>query len=134
MSKKDKKFDTSINEKEFKIIVHHDDRYVMAVPLPSNYSPSGLHLFKDGLYHHYDVYNENGEKDRIYLNGFDNMQNLYVTSGNNHYKIETETNIKLLPVDKIPKLDYSISGNTLAVGSNAKGWVFAISNKPFPAD
>lgn len=132
MAKKDNRFDANIDGKDFKIIVQHAGKYVMAVPLPPSYPPSGLHIILDGTYHHYDVPNEHGDKDKIYLHGFDNMQNFYVTSGNNHYKIEAEADVKMLPITKIPKLYYAKSGNALMIGANANGWIVAISNKPFP--
>ena len=132
MAKKDKRFNTNINGKDFKIIVQKDGRYVMAVPQPPTYPPSGLHIILNGKYHHYDIYNEKGEKDdKIYLHGFDERQNFYVTSGNRHYKIDVEADVKLLPIDEIPQLEYETSGNTLIVKSSADGWIVAISNKPF---
>ena len=99
--------------------------------MPLRFPGSGLMvIYNDSRFHHYDVYDENKKHSRVYLKGYSNTGKLYVTSGNNAFKINPEIEkIEMIPRDEIPKLNYFMASGNLYVDANADGYVVYIKKE-----
>ena len=88
------------------LVIEKEDVWIKAMPL--EIPGSGLHIiYDDNKYHHYDVYDEDGNHKPIYLEGYSDAGELYVSSGQNVFKIIPGTEMVLIPKDEIPKITTS---------------------------
>ena len=125
MSKKiKKKFKSTVNGQDI-LVIEKEDVWIKAMPL--EIPGSGLHIiYSDNKYHHYDIYGENGEHRPIYLEGYSTAGELYVSSGQNVFRIIPGTDIKIIPKDEIPEIITFSSGSIYQVNATAPGYVVYI--------
>jgi hypothetical protein len=70
MTEKLTRFNTIINNIEFKMLRKDDNCWIKVIPLVRTSTPSNLHIILNDEYHHWDIYDENGrEAHEIYFEG-----------------------------------------------------------------
>ena len=130
MSKKYERFNTIINDIEFKMIRKSSNCWIKAVPINHVSTPSSLHIILNGEDHHWDVYNEDGkEANKVYFEGYESTPSFYLKSGQNSYEIKcSEKDIKVLPITETHKIDTYLKDNCYCISSQASCWAVAIYN------
>jgi len=128
MSKQQQKFKSKVDGKEYLFI--RSSEYLKEVPLDLSQKPSGLHLYFDNLYQHYDVYDKSGHTIRNFqLIGYDTTPSFFISSGTSWFKIEPyasveEADAEPRPLSEISELNHYPSGsNIIKVESSATGWI-----------
>ena len=128
MTEKLTRFNTIINNIEFKMIRKDDNCWIKVVPLIRVSIPSSLHLILNDEYHHWDVYDENGiEAHEIYFEGFESTPSFYLKSGDNCYRIDCgNDDIKVIPITESHTPERYIKEKCYCNSSRASCWAKAV--------
>ena len=128
MIAKYKRFNTTINDIEFKMIRKDDNCWIKAEPIHRESTPSSLHIILNGEDHHWDVYDENGrESQKVYFKGYKSTPSFYLKSGENRFRVDCDADdIKVLPITETHKMDTYLEDNCYCVSSQASCWAVAL--------
>jgi len=128
ITEKYKRFNTIINDIEFKMLRKGDNCWIKAVPITQVSTPSSLHIILNGEDHHWDVYDESGQDvHKIYFEGCKSTPSFYLKSGEHAYRIDCDVDdIKVLPITETHKMDMYIKDNCYCISSQASCWAKAI--------
>jgi len=128
MAEKYMRFNTTINDIEFKMIRKDDNCWIKAGPITRESTPSSLHIILNGEEHHWDVYDENGcEAHKVYFEGYKSTPSFYLKSGENRFRVDCDVDdIKVLPITETHKLDTYLKNNCYCISSQASCWAKAI--------
>ena len=133
MSKKQKKFKSKIDGKEYLILI--DDVQIMQKSLNELSAPSGLHFyFDDNSQLHYDIFDRPGHKiDSYLIAGYDSTPSFFVSSGSTWFKIDVDDpnkkHIEPLPLTEISEIKSYISGSFYSLQSSASGWLILVKKE-----
>ena len=128
MTEKYTKFNTTINDIEFKMIRKDDNCWIKAVPLIQKSAPSSLHIILNGEEHHWDIYNKS-ERDthKVYFKGYKSTPSFYLNSGENCFRIDCNyDDIKVLPISKTHTMNTYLKEYCYCISSQASCWAVAI--------
>jgi len=122
------RFNTIVNDIEFKMIRKNDHCWIKAVPTKRVSTPSSLHIILNGEEHHWDVYDKNGrEAHEIYFEGYKSTPCFYLKSGENCFRIDCgHDDIKTIPITETHKFDTYMKDNCSCVSSQASCWAVAV--------
>ena len=128
------KFDTIINDIEFKMIRKEQNCWIKAEPINKISTPSSLHIILNGEDHHWDIYDNNGkEAHKVYFKGYRSTPSFYLKSGENYYKIDCNVNdLHVLPISETHNLDTYLKDHCFCISSQASCWAVAIYNTSEP--
>ena len=122
------RFDTIINDIEFKMIRKGDHCWIKAIPINRVSTPSSLHLILNDEEHHFDIYDKSGrEAHEVYFEGYKSTPSFYLKSGEDSFRIDCGRNdIKCIPITQTHKFDTYMKDNCCCVSSNASCWAVAV--------
>jgi len=128
MVAKYKRFNTTINDIDFKMIRKDDNCWIKAEPKHRESTPSSLHIILNGEGHHWDVYDENGqESQKVYFKGYKIKPSFYLKSGDNIFRVECKVDgVVVRPITEDHKMDTYLEGNCHCVSSQASCWAVAL--------
>jgi len=128
------KFNTTINDIEFKMIRKGDNCWIKAVPLTQQSTPSSLHIILNGEDHHWDVYDESGRDiHKVYFEGYKSTPSFYLKSGENSFRIDCDVDvIKVLPITETHKMDTYLKDKCYCISLQASCWAIAIYSTSRP--
>lgn len=123
-----KRFNTKINDIEFKMLRKNDDCWIKAEPINRLSTPSSLHIILNGEDHHWDIYDENGrETHKIYFEGYKSTPSFYLKSGQDCFSVNCDyDDIKVLPITETHSMDTYIKDNCSCISPQASCWATAI--------
>ena len=123
-----KRFNTTINDIEFKMLRKGDNCWIKAVPIIQESTPSSLHIILNDDEHHWNVYDESGrDVHKVYFKGYKSTPSFYLKSGQDCFKIDCGHNdIKVLPITETHKIDTYLKDNCNCNSSQASCWAIAI--------
>ena len=134
MTEKYTRFNTIINDIEFKMIRKNKHCWIKAVPNIQVSTPSSLHIILKGDDHHWDVYDESGEEShKVYFKGYETAPSFYLKSGENCYRVDCNyDDIKVLPINKTHKMNTYLKNYCNCTASQASCWAVALgyTNRP----
>jgi hypothetical protein len=128
MPEKYKRFNTTINDIEFRMIRKDDNYWIKVVPLMQISTPSSLHIILNDEDHNWDIYDKSGRKaHKVYFKGYKNTPSFYLKSGENRFRIDCEIDdIKILPITETHRMDIYIKNNCYCISPKASCWAKAI--------
>ena len=135
MKKKKIVFNSTIDGKEYTIIYYTSKRWVKQSPVDPITTPSGLHVHIDGIYHHFDIYNENRDTiDSFNFEGYDSTPSFYISSATTRLKVDADNpeELKFFPIplsEEITRINAVPSGNYVNIESSAKGWIIIVKKE-----
>ena len=126
MTEKYIKFNTTINDIEFKMLRKNDNCWIKVEPTKRVATPSILHIILNDEKHHWDIYDEKGrEAHNVYFKGHDCKPSFYLKSGENCFRITCDYDmIHVRPVDKIQPMEIFLKDNCFS--PEASCWATAI--------
>jgi len=128
MTGKYRRFNTIVNDIEFKMLRKDDKCWIKAEPISRMSTPSSLHIILNDEDHHWDVYDESGkEAHKIYFEGYKSTPSFYLKSGGNCFRVDCGYDeIRVLPITGTHRLDTYLMDNCCCVSSQASCWAVAI--------
>ncbi len=128
ITEKYKRFNTIINDIEFKMIRKDDNCWIKAVPLTQQSTPSSLHIILNGEDHHWDVYDKSGrDTHKVYFEGYKSTPSFYLKSGQSCFRVDCDVDdIKVLPITETHKMDTYLNDKCSCISSQASCWAKAI--------
>ena len=122
------RFNTTINNIDFKMVRKNDKCWIKIEPINQVSNPSSLHIILNGEHHHWDVYDESGrEVHNIYFKGYKIVPSFYLKSGENCFRIEFGYNkIHILPITEIHEVSAYVEEKCCFISPQSSCWATAI--------
>jgi hypothetical protein len=122
------KFNTTINDIEFKMLRKDDKCWIKVVPIIQNSAPSSLHIIVNREDHHWDIYDENRRDiHKVYFKGDKSTPSFYLISGEDCFRIDCNNDgFKVLPITENHQMDSYLKDYCNCSSLRASVWAIAI--------
>lgn len=128
MTKEYSKFNTTINDIEFKILRKDDNCWIKVAPIIQQSAPSSLHIIVNGEDHHWDIYDK-FERDthKVYFKGHKSTPSFYLKSGEDCFRVDCNNDgFKVLPIKENHKMDSYLKDYCNCNSLQTSVWAIAI--------